>query len=41
MWQQGMISVLPLELWLAELFDFSPLDSEQIYLSALGIAVET
>lgn len=41
MWQRGMISPLPLELWLAELYDFSPLDPEQIYLSALGTAVET
>ncbi len=38
MWQREMILVLPLELWLAELFDFAPLDPEQIYLSALGTA---
>ena len=41
MWQRGMISPVPLELWLAELYDFAPLDPEQVYLSALGTAVET
>lgn len=41
MWQRGIMSVLPLELWLAELYDFAPLDPEQVYLSALGTAVET
>ncbi len=41
MWQRGLIGPLPLELWLAELYDFAPLDPEQIYLSALGTAVET
>jgi 5-methylthioadenosine/S-adenosylhomocysteine deaminase len=41
MWQRGIMSVYPLELWLAELYDFTPLDPEQIYLSALGTAVET
>lgn len=41
MWQRGIMSVLPLELWLAELYDFTPLDPEQVYLSALGTAVET
>ncbi len=41
MWQRGMIPPYPLELWLAELYDFTPLDPEQIYLSALGTAVET
>jgi 5-methylthioadenosine/S-adenosylhomocysteine deaminase len=41
MWQRGLIPPLPLELWLAELYDFSPLEPEQIYLSALGTAVET
>lgn len=35
------MSVLPLELWLAELYDFTPLDPEQVYLNALGTAVET
>lgn len=41
MWQRGMIPPYPLELWLAELYDFVPLEPEQIYLSALGTAVET
>jgi cytosine/adenosine deaminase-related metal-dependent hydrolase len=41
MWQRGMIAPLPLELWLAELYDFTPLDPEKIYWSALGTAVET
>lgn len=41
MWQRGAIPPLPLELWLAELYDFVPLDPEKVYLSALGTAVET
>ncbi|MBF2029407.1 MAG: amidohydrolase [Oscillatoriales cyanobacterium C42_A2020_001] len=41
MWQRGSISPLPLELWLAELYDFTPLDPEKVYLSGLGTAVET
>ena len=41
MWQRGIMSIYPLELWLAELYDFAPLDSERVYLSALGTAVET
>ncbi|HEY9661801.1 MAG TPA: amidohydrolase, partial [Allocoleopsis sp.] len=41
MWQRGIIPPFPLELWLAELYDFAPLEPEQIYLSALGTAVET
>lgn len=41
MWQRGVISPLPLELWLAHLYDFTPLDTEQVYISALGTAVET
>lgn len=41
MWQRGLIPPVPLELWLAELYDFTPLDPEQIYLSAIGTAVET
>lgn len=41
MWQRGIIRPLPLELWLAELYDFTPLEPEQVYLSALGTAVET
>lgn len=41
MWQRGLIPPVPLELWLAELYEFAPLEPEQIYLSALGTAVET
>lgn len=41
MWQRGAIPPLPLELWLAELYDFTPLEVEKVYLSALGTAVET
>jgi 5-methylthioadenosine/S-adenosylhomocysteine deaminase len=40
-WQRGLTSLHPLELWFAELSDFPPLDIEQIYLSALVTAVET
>ncbi|KAB8331319.1 amidohydrolase [Scytonema tolypothrichoides VB-61278] len=41
MWQRGIIPPFPLELWLAQLYDFAPLDTEKVYLSALGTAVET
>lgn len=41
MWQRGLIPPVPLELWIAELYDFAPLDPEQVYLSVLGTAVET
>ena len=41
MWQRGIMSMFPLELWLAELYDFAPLDIKKVYLSALGTAVET
>ncbi|MBW4691635.1 MAG: amidohydrolase [Lyngbya sp. HA4199-MV5] len=41
MWQRGIIPPVPLELWIAELYEFEPLDPEQLYLSALGTAVET
>jgi 5-methylthioadenosine/S-adenosylhomocysteine deaminase len=41
MWQRGMIPPLPLELWLSHLYDFTPIEPEQVYLSALGTAVET
>ena len=41
LWQRGMIPPYPLELWLAELYDFVPADPEQVYLSAIGTAVET
>ncbi len=41
MWQRGIIPSVPLELWIAELYEFAPLDPEHMYLSALGTAVET
>ena len=41
MWQRGLIPPLPLELWLAELCEFAPPNSEQVYISALHTAVET
>ncbi len=41
LWQRGAIGPYPLELWLAELHEFSPPNPEQAYLSALGTAVET
>lgn len=41
MWHRGLIPMLPLELWLAALYDITPLDPEQVYLSALGTAAET
>ena len=41
MWQRGIIPPVPLELWIAQLYDFAPLEVEQVYLSALGTAVET
>lgn len=41
LWQRGLIPPLPLELWLDRLYDFALTDPEQIYLSALGTAVET
>jgi cytosine/adenosine deaminase-related metal-dependent hydrolase len=41
MWQRGMVPPYPLELWLAHLHEFAPLDPKKVYLSALGTAVET
>ena len=41
MWQRGIIPPTPLELWIAELYDFVPLNPEQVYLTALGTAIET
>ncbi|OLP20424.1 amidohydrolase [Leptolyngbya sp. 'hensonii'] len=41
MWQRGLVHPYPLELWIGELYDFVPLEPEQVYLSALGTAVET
>ncbi len=40
-WQRCKIPQLPLELWLAELFEFPPLTPEQVYLSALYTASDT
>ncbi|HEY9753389.1 MAG TPA: hypothetical protein V6C46_10585, partial [Coleofasciculaceae cyanobacterium] len=31
LWQRGLIPPMPLELWIAELYDFVPLDPEQVY----------
>jgi cytosine/adenosine deaminase-related metal-dependent hydrolase len=41
MWQRGVMSIFPLELWLAELYEFASLNLEKVYLGALGTAVET
>jgi cytosine/adenosine deaminase-related metal-dependent hydrolase len=41
LWQRGMIPPTPLELWIAELYDFTPLEPEQVYWSAIATAVET
>ena len=30
MWQRGAIPPIPLELWIAELYDFAPLEPEQV-----------
>lgn len=40
-WQRGLIPQLPLELWLADLFDSTPANLEQFYLGALSTAVDT
>lgn len=40
-WQRGLIPQLPLELWLADVFDTSPTELEQTYLGALGTAIGT
>jgi 5-methylthioadenosine/S-adenosylhomocysteine deaminase len=40
-WQRGLIPPLPLELWLADVFDTAIADLEQHYLSALKVAVDT
>ncbi len=40
-WLRGLILPFPLELWLAELYDFPLLTPEKVYLSALGTALET
>lgn len=41
LWQRGLIPPGPLELWLADLYEFAPLTPDQVYLSALATAVET
>ncbi|MBD2138363.1 amidohydrolase [Anabaena sp. FACHB-1237] len=41
MWFRASIPPLPLELWLASLYDSPPINVEQVYLTALGTAVET
>lgn len=41
LWQRGIIPPRPLELWLAELYDYAPPTPEHVYLSALGTAAET
>jgi 5-methylthioadenosine/S-adenosylhomocysteine deaminase len=40
-WQRGLIPPLPLELWLAGVFDTAPSDFEQVYLGALYTGVHT
>lgn len=40
-WQRGLIPQLPLELWLADVFDSASANLEQHYLSALRVAVDT
>lgn len=40
-WQRGLIPPLPLELWIAALYDFPALGPEQVYLAALTTGVET
>ncbi|GAB4238869.1 MAG: 8-oxoguanine deaminase [Elainellaceae cyanobacterium] len=40
-WQRGLISQLPLELWLADMFDSTPNQIEQFYLAALKTSVDT
>lgn len=40
-WQRGLIRQLPLELWLADVFDSSTRELEKIYLGALGTAIST
>lgn len=40
-WQRGLISQLPLELWLADLFDSTPTNLEHFYLGAVSTAVDT
>ncbi|BAU40624.1 amidohydrolase [Leptolyngbya sp. O-77] len=40
-WQRGLIPQLPLELWLANVFDSTPRQLEQFYWGAVSTAVDT
>jgi guanine deaminase len=40
-WTRGLIQPLPLELWLAELYDLVPVTPEMVYWSALSTGVDT
>ncbi|RMF67195.1 MAG: amidohydrolase [Cyanobacteria bacterium J069] len=40
-WQRGLIPQLPLELWLANVFDSTPQQLEQFYWGAVSTAVDT
>lgn len=40
-WQRGLIPQLPLELWLANVFDSTPQQLDQFYWGAVSTAVET
>ncbi|MEN9204626.1 MAG: amidohydrolase [Thermostichales cyanobacterium SZTDM-1c_bins_54] len=40
-WTRGLIGPLPLELWLAELYDLVPVTPEKVYWSALATGVDT
>jgi 5-methylthioadenosine/S-adenosylhomocysteine deaminase len=40
-WQRGLISQLPLELWLANVFDSTPQQLDQFYWGAVSTAVDT
>jgi cytosine/adenosine deaminase-related metal-dependent hydrolase len=40
-WQRGLIPQLPLELWLANVFDSTPKQLEQFYWGAVSTAVDT
>lgn len=41
MWQRGLIAPRPLELWILNLSNSEPLTPDQVYLSSLGMAIET
>ncbi|WP_088889291.1 amidohydrolase family protein [Leptolyngbya ohadii] len=40
-WQRGLIPQLPLELWLADVFDSTPQQLEQFYWGAVSTAIDT